>query len=128
MKVQIRHNVFETNSSSVHTLTITEQDTMDKWQNGEVVYDDWEEKFVSSDLEEVKKYFELKHIVDGETDATDEEIENATLELDDFGYGNYISWEDFKNDTWCDEDYETYHETYTTKHGDTIHVFGYYSN
>lgn len=35
MKVQIRKSVFETNSSSVHTLTIFDKDEWEEFKQGE---------------------------------------------------------------------------------------------
>ncbi len=34
--IQIRQNLFETNSSSTHSLIICREDEFDKWKNGEV--------------------------------------------------------------------------------------------
>ena len=44
---QIRRGVFETNSSSVHSLTICPEEQFDLWKTGMVNFDKWEEKFVS---------------------------------------------------------------------------------
>ena len=38
MKKQVRRNVFETNSSSVHTLVVCKESDYDRWKNGEVLY------------------------------------------------------------------------------------------
>ena len=38
--IQIRQNIFETNSSSVHTMTITDNDTYERWINGEITSDE----------------------------------------------------------------------------------------
>lgn len=38
MKRQIRRGVFETNSSSVHSLTMCTSSDYDKWKNGELVW------------------------------------------------------------------------------------------
>ena len=46
MKRQIRRGVFETNSSSVHSLTMCSGDEYDKWAKGEFVYDTYEEKLI----------------------------------------------------------------------------------
>ena len=35
--IKIRKNVFETNSSSVHSLCMTSKDKFDKWEKGEIV-------------------------------------------------------------------------------------------
>ena len=39
MKINIRNNVFETNSSSVHTLCICTEKEYEKFKNGEWLYD-----------------------------------------------------------------------------------------
>lgn len=46
MKRQIRQGVFETNSSSVHSLTICDADEYQKWQDGTLVMDDYNDKLV----------------------------------------------------------------------------------
>ncbi len=48
MKIQIRRGVFETNSSSVHSLTICSKEEFDKWQNGELLFNRYGECFVES--------------------------------------------------------------------------------
>ena len=44
--LQIRHGVFETNSSSTHSITIIPKDEFEKWVDGEVYFNDdsWEVK------------------------------------------------------------------------------------
>ena len=49
MKRQIRRGVFETNSSSVHSLTMCTQSDYDRWKNGELIYDYWKDKLISLD-------------------------------------------------------------------------------
>ena len=46
MKRQIRRGVFETNSSSVHSITMCSSDEYDKWTKGEFVYDIYKEKLI----------------------------------------------------------------------------------
>lgn len=48
-KIQIRAGVFETNSSSVHTITICSKDTYDKWSRGEVFYCDCTGEWVTKE-------------------------------------------------------------------------------
>lgn len=38
MKIQIRRNVFETNSSSVHSITMCSKDDFEKWENNSNYY------------------------------------------------------------------------------------------
>lgn len=46
--ITIRSGVFETNSSSTHSLNICTEDEFNKWINGELLYDDWNEEFVEN--------------------------------------------------------------------------------
>ena len=41
MKLQIRRNIFETNSSSVHAMTICTEKEWEQFKKGELFYDDW---------------------------------------------------------------------------------------
>lgn len=43
---QIRRGVFETNSSSTHSITICTREEFEKFENGELVCDMWSEKLV----------------------------------------------------------------------------------
>lgn len=47
MKVQIRKGVFETNSSSVHTLTMCTDSEYQSWKNGDLILDAWYDKLVN---------------------------------------------------------------------------------
>ena len=38
MKIQIRRNVFETNSSSVHSITMCSKDDFEKWKNSDYYF------------------------------------------------------------------------------------------
>ena len=51
MYLQIRRGVFETNSSSVHSLTLCSGSEYERWSNGELFYEPYSEKFIT--LEEV---------------------------------------------------------------------------
>lgn len=77
MKIKVRRGVFETNSSSVHSLAMCTDDDYYKWKRGEILYDKWESKLVT--LEEAKK----------EEDYEDEEEFNSRF-LD---YDRFNSWQ-----------------------------------
>ena len=64
MKEVIRRGLFETNSSSVHSITMCDDDTYKKWENGELLYDSWNEKFISKN-EIDKKYEEYVYDYEG---------------------------------------------------------------
>lgn len=47
---QIRKNVFETNSSSTHTLAICTEDEYKKWQEGKMLFNKWNETFIKNSI------------------------------------------------------------------------------
>lgn len=46
MKIKIRRNVFETNSSSVHSFTFCTDSEFEQWKRGELIFDYWEDKLI----------------------------------------------------------------------------------
>lgn len=46
MKVQIRKSVFETNSSSVHTMTICSENKFNDWVEGKLLYSYFDDSFI----------------------------------------------------------------------------------
>ena len=46
MKIKIRRNVFETNSSSVHSLTFCTDSEFEQWRCGKLIFDYWEDKLI----------------------------------------------------------------------------------
>lgn len=91
MIFQVRQGVFETNSSSTHTLTICSKDDYDKWKRGEVFWLDnsWhkldtDKDFVTpEELEELaEKYNEeqQKRIDEGDKFAKVLDIEKVLNE------------------------------------------------
>ena len=102
--IQVRKNVFETNSSSTHSLVMAVKSDFDKWEKGEVYYCEWawsdlKDKFESGkfySVEEVDAYYEAK----GEERDTD----------------CFVTYEDF-----CESEYlEVSEYSYTTPGGETV--------
>lgn len=91
MKRQIRKGVFETNSSSVHSLCLCTNDEYDKWMAGEYVYNHYNEELVPI-TPEVKKEME--------------EEKNSRwkdyLTYDEFFDGYYIGHETFEEHKYID--------------------------
>lgn len=98
--IQVRKNVFETNSSSTHSLVMAVDSEFSKWENGEVYYcSHWyswsrpedKNKFVAGHfypVEEVDAYFES---IDEERDTYDfstydEFCDSDSLEVEDYSY------------------------------------------
>lgn len=57
MKRQIRLCVFETNSSMVHSLTMCTKEQFEKWKNGEIWWNRWDQDFtlVEEGIDEYEK-------------------------------------------------------------------------
>jgi len=60
MKKQIRYGVFETNSSSVHSLTIVSKEEFERFKNGEMVLDRWGERLVEAPTKTETDYDEYE--------------------------------------------------------------------
>lgn len=101
MKRTIRCGVFETNSSSVHSLSFCTDDEWNDWRDGKTVWDRWEHEFIPVTLEIEQK-----------------------MERDK--YSPYYTMDDFFS--WGRMDYETFDKEYTTKNGEVIHAFGYFGH
>jgi hypothetical protein len=51
---QVRVGVFETNSSSTHSLTICSADEFEKWKKCELVFDEYKEGFLTPEEADAK--------------------------------------------------------------------------
>lgn len=102
MKINIRQGVFETNSSSMHSLCICSADDYDKWKNGELLYDLYNEALIEDS----------------------DEIQQERKECKEKGYANgYMNYNEYSDYT---SYLEVYEEFYKSKSGDDIVAFGYY--
>jgi hypothetical protein len=134
MKRQIRCGVFETNSSSTHSLTMCSEEEFEAWKRGEVLFQAYgKENFISvtklsehdkkmaqEDYEENKDDFQ-KDWNDLSEDAkqkyyTKYAKENDIIDEDAKTYDQYMN----------DGDLETFVQRYTSKNGDKIVAFGEY--
>ena len=150
----IRNNVFETNSSSTHSITIVDLEDFEKLEECEMLLDD-------ETLVPANKVYDkmMKNLVDMEKQMTENysktykdtlTYENFIKIMQSFSYGDlsYSSREDCSEDIANDimavkaglnyevttysclggEYYETFEDRHTTKHGDTVVAFGYYGS
>ena len=113
---QIRRGIFETNSSSVHSLTMCSGEEYQKWENGEVLFWKWEGKFGTK--EEMIKMLKVKSWLSN-VDWGDEDAVNDVF-LDE----GINTCEKFFED--CD--FETFEDRYTTSSGEEVVAFGYYGH
>ena len=133
MKRQVRHSVFETNSSSTHSLTICSEEKFEAWKKGEILFNSWSEKFenviqlTDSQREDAKIDYEDKKETfwkdwDSLNEKEKEKWYSKYAKENDFINDGYITYED-----WCDNcSLEKFVETYTTDGGEKIVAFGKY--
>lgn len=110
--IQVRKNVFETNSSSTHSLVMAVKSDFDKWEKGEVYYCNcwYSHKGDKYHFEEGKFYPKA------EIEAYYEEIGDERDPYD------FCTYEEF-----CDDEYlevETY--SYTTPGGEVVEAVAKY--
>lgn len=150
----IRNNVFETNSSSTHSITIVDLEDFEKLEECEMLLND-------GTLVPAKEVYDdmMKNLVDIEKQMTENysktytdtlTYENFIKIMQSFAYSDlsYSSREDCREDIASDimavkaglneevttysclggEYYETFAERHTTKRGDTVVAFGYYGS
>ena len=133
MKRQIRRGVFETNSSSTHSLTICPEEQFEDWKRGKLLFNTWDDEFVVvHDLTEEEKQNAKNDYENRKStywkdweQLTDEEIKNW--------YSAYskehklCSRRDCKTyEDWKYDDLEYFVEYYTTPGGEKIVAFGKY--
>ncbi len=110
--IKIRKNVFETNSSSTHSLVMAIKSEFDKWEAGEYYYcNSWYSYDEEHAPEAFKgKFKEGKFFPVAEVDAY---YEALGKERDTYDFQTY--------DEFCDSDYLEYEDyTYTTPSGEVI--------
>lgn len=110
IKTTIRKGVFETNSSSTHSITICSEEKFKQFERGELYYND--EGLLTKE-EVLKEYEEYKKDYDYEESFED------FCEEENF----YKNYEDFLENT---DDYEDFKREYESKSGDKIVAFGYH--
>lgn len=103
MKV-IRAGVFETNSSSTHSLCICTEDEYNKWKNGDLIYSYWENDMITP------------------PHNLDELLDEDSPEFDYDARDNYRTYD------YEDEYLEWYDYHFTTPSGDKMVAFGWYGH
>jgi len=131
--IQVRQDVFETNSSSTHSITVTTEDTYNAWRKGLVKFNEWSDQFTArkqmtdEDREACKQEYEANkpsYYKDWENlSQADKQLQYAIwerkhLETDDSDFKTYEQWRD--SHSGCE--FSEVH--YTTEHGDKIVAFG----
>lgn len=120
--IQIRRGVFETNSSSTHSITICSESEFDRWKERKLYYNDcW---CLRDDPQFLNREEVIKAIISCNYPPKENPYDMDDCELDELlsdEYGIYTYDNYFNN-----YDYEHYEECYRPEHGDKIVAFGYY--
>lgn len=114
---QIRLGVFETNSSSTHSITICNAYSFDKWCNSNLY---WTGRIIDGNLElltEQEVFDKLREKYGHEEWFKDTEDDLRNIACDE---------EYYTSDTWDNEYLEYFEESFTTPNGDTVVAFGQY--
>ena len=140
MKIKIRPNTFETNSSSTHSMVIAPENEFQRWMRKEIYFHSWQDRFATKEeiFEEVKsnpekyKYSDLPQILAFETEeeraeyikvthgynSAEDYIEVELYELD------WLTYDQFVNDDYL----EVETSSYTTPGGEKLSIvckYGY---
>lgn len=117
---KIRRGTFETNSSSTHSICICTEEEYNKWKNGELVYNYWQDEILTVAEEDGRKLAAVR---------------NSLLEAQE--NGDDISWEDREfldayltyDEAQERNEYQEYYEyPFTTPSGDKMVAFGWYGH
>lgn len=102
---QIRNSVFETNSSSTHSITMCMKKDYEAWEIGEMVFDTDTQKLVPI------------------TDEIRAELDMYARENYDVWDMRYLTYDDY--DRYCEE-YEGFSDELTLPDDEKVVAFGYY--
>jgi len=128
MTISIRRGVFETNSSSTHSITMCMKSDYEEWQKGDLYLNKggvWSSFSVNKDKLFVTKEDVIEILVNSKYPPN---VDLTTL--CDSAFADFLAEDDrFKSYSMYDEmEYETFHEEFTTPNGDTVVAFGYYGS
>jgi hypothetical protein len=113
---QERRNVFETNSSSTHSITMCMESEYDAWKAGKLYYDKEDEKFLTK-AEVISLFGEEPEYQAHMLSIPEEEFVEKIQDSDIYDYDGY----------WESSSYlEGYTDSYTTPSGEHVVAFGMY--
>lgn len=79
----IRRGTFETNSSSTHSITMCKESDFDKWKNGEMYWDRWNEELITKE--------------EAERRMAEDEDADGLYTYEQFNDYDYLEFETFEN-------------------------------
>lgn len=121
MKKQVRRGVFETNSSSTHSITMMMKEDYKRWKSEELyLFEGFENFFPEECRPRAGKLYTKDEVIeflrayDKELDYDDEDVFYDARKDEEFK-----SYDD-------ENDLESYYDEFTTPNGDTVVAFGEY--
>lgn len=125
--IQIRRGVFETNSSSTHSITLCMVSDYDRWQKREVYLNE-NSGWSSNSVNKGKKFVTKDEAIDILTNSKyPPEKDLNTLDQDELD--EYLRDEEFYTcDNYENDELEGYSETMVTPNGETVIAFGQYGH
>ena len=131
---QIRRNVFETNSSSTHSLTMCSQSQFDDWKAGKILFNKWSDEFVqqytmtdedkNSAMEQYKNINDDKPFYKKWDELSEDEINSWYQKYYEEHKGDYNGLVTYNEYFYSYDGLETFTETYISASGDKIIAFG----
>ena len=132
MKRQIRRGVYETNSSSCHSLTMCSEEEFEQWKKGEILFNRYENEFIKAyNLSDEDKREAAQDYKDHKDEFSKEwsELSESAKEkyYTKYAKENGIVDEDSKTyEEWLHGNLNIFVDRYTSKSGDKIVAFGKY--
>lgn len=118
--LKVRRGVFETNSSSTHTMTMCDDDTYTKWMNNEIYWDNDNDVLVKED--EMFAEIAESYGDDAVTELKAMREQSEETFLDSLAEYSYYTRKSFREA----HTYEHFHDKFVTAGGETVHTFGWY--
>ena len=142
--IKIRYGVFETNSSSVHSLIMCSDEEYKAFERHQLYYNRWEHYFMTREevrakivelykrdkrwFEEAWEEFLSEEDID-ETPASIEAFDALPLSLQESFIKIAREGEIITLDNILENEYlESFYDTYVTKSGEIVHAFGNYGH
>lgn len=119
--IQARNYIFETNSSSTHSMVLTTEDKMNRWEKGDLYYtgDCWDIPDAIKEYVDDEGFVEAKIVREAFKDEIDENEDLDYYLKDNYEIDSYDYW---------GEDYEQDCFKYTSPSGDKLASRCYYGN
>lgn len=124
--LKIRSNVFETNSSSVHSMVMCDDEEYRNLSEGKALITEKKEIISIEEaydllVEESQEWYNKELFEEMKTvDLNDPDIIAGLCDK----YKIAFTLEDYLNK----EYYDSFHDSYTTKNGEIVHAFGYFGH